>query len=194
MGRIEINLIFNNQDAKEHPDILIRALAQQLHMKYGISQMEKLEIPFSEFKININVEEGSNIIDWNSLNYPDLTIKEKIEEIIYYTDIKNSIERILLETSGMGFERRDDLLSISYQLIFKVEKLSESKYFRKIQELPIDKIVGELKHTFGEDGEFLRQMKLNSPNRRKLEAVSEFKSTIKIDLLELNSALEDLID
>lgn len=194
MGTIKVKLISENQDAIKHTDFEKSVFNQRLQIKYGIPFMEKLEIPGNDFIIEIDIDKAQEGIDWSKIDFPNSNIKEQVEEILYYTNIKSSIDRILDETKWKEFDRRDELYSNSLSLISIIENLKESKYFKEIQNLNLNGIVRDLKYTIlQKEGPFLREMKLRSSDRDKREAIADFKESINSNLLEVNSALKDLI-
>ena len=193
MGTIKVKFFSEGQDAFMHPDFSKGAFAQSLKRKYGINNMEKLEVPNNDFIIEIDIDEVEDEIDWNKIDFPNSIIKEKIDEIIYYAQIKNRIDEILNEIEWKDFDDRFDLCKIVEPLISIVENLRESKYFRLIQNLGKTKIVNDLKYTIlQKEGRHLRSMKMKSSNKSKRIAISEFKDRIDSDLLEVNFALRNL--
>lgn len=192
MGKLKIKLTSENQDANKHPDFGKGAFAQSLQIKYGILSMEKLEVPGNDLIIEIDIDKAQDGIDWSRIDFPNSTIKDQVEEIIYYTQIKSSIDRILNEIKRKGFDGRDELYSNSLPLISIIEDFKESEYFKELQNLNISGIVRDLKYTLEKEGTYLINMKENSSDRDKRDAIANFKNRIESALLVVNSALRHL--
>jgi len=194
MGTIKVKFISEDQDAFKHHEFSKGAFAQSLQRKYGTTHMEKLEVPNDDFFIEIDVDKAENGIDWSKIVFPNSTIKEQIDEIIYYTGIKNKIDEILNEIKWKDFDERFELYRISEPLISIVENIKESKYFNRIQFLNKIKIVNDLKYTIlQKEGRHLKYMKLKSSDISKRNAIRDFKKRIYLDLSEVNFILKNLI-
>ena len=186
-----IRFLSQNQNAFNHSDISKIITAQYLQKKYGTHQMEKIELS-DDFIIEIDIDENKEDFDWNKINYPNVEIKKKIFEVIYYSSIKNEIDKILLDIKNKNWDKRDDLVSGSRQLINVIDNLKESKYFERIQILDKTLIVDDLKNTLGNEGEYLKAMKSNSSQREKLQAVRDFKNQLYSDLITIDSTLNNI--
>lgn len=191
MSTIIIRFLSQNQNAFNHSDISKIITAQYLQKKYGTHQMEKIELS-DDFIIEIDIDENKEDFDWNKINYPNVEIKKKIFEVIYYSSIKNEIDKILLDIKNKNWDKRDDLVSGSRQLINVIDNLKESKYFERIQILDKTLIVDDLKNTLGNEGEYLKAMKSNSSQREKLQAVRDFKNQLYSDLITIDSTLNNI--
>jgi len=187
MGKLNVKFLYEGQDVKELPEeqrFEINPL--WFEIQYNTDKINEIEFDGDDHTIGIDFQNLSNDFNWNSIEYPNQMVKEKVLEIVYYRSIQTRLEKILHDILICRFDkRRDDryeLESLADSALNILNNTKESEYFQMIN-AKINDGIRNINHTINaEVKHVIKYTKHNASEKQKIRDMNDAKRHLKSDL------------
>ncbi len=186
MGMINVKFFYQEKEIGEMPGGTMEEqqaynMAWHLTFKYGIDKMRKMEYEGEDLSLKFHIENIKEI-NWESFEYPNETVRGKVLEIVYYTDIYTQLSKIEkdIECFNPRFSNTS-LSTLGWQAIQIVEKVKKSKYLNLFMGHPHTSVL-DIDHTLKKEVDAIRSINSRTSKKRTEEIYKDAKRQLSNDV------------
>jgi len=190
MGKLNIRFFFEGTEVGTiYTDEMKLAPMYYYKGHFNMKKMEEIEFEGENFNLDFDLNELKNTTNWEELKYPNEQVKGKVLEIVYYSEIKNVINKLLEKIHRCRFEDRYELGKLGQQAIEIINK-TKPNLFLKNQNLFAGDTVGNIKYTLDKEVEMLNETKFTASKKRKQEVLDDAKKHLTDDIKRFSFHLD----
>lgn len=189
MGNLKIEFYYDGVNLNNDNYNIKVGLMQSFQRKYNTSKMCELNFIGNDFIIKIDINDSDKNLDWEGYIYPNETVKNKVVEIAYYSEIANQLIKLSNSIVEIDLKNLYELEDIANTAIKIVNECDESKRLHN-HSFSKNEAINSVKHTINNEIKILNNLKNSYSLSKKNSYLNNGKKKLSNDLREIIFSLK----